>query len=118
MKLKDYLRQMAQRDASDLFYRAGGCVYLRIYGKVLPVSNKMLSIDDVNEAVNELTTASQREALQKNKDVDIGIYLEEFKQRFRVSIFMQRNNPSIVIRQIKQEIKPFSGLGLPQDVLE
>lgn len=118
MKLKDYLRQMAQRDASDLFYRAGGCVYLRIYGKVLPVSNKILTLDDVNEAVNELTTASQREALQKNKDIDIGIYLEEFKQRFRVSIFMQRNTPSIVIRQIRQDIKPFRELGLPQDVLE
>lgn len=116
MSVKDYLKAMAEKNASDLFYRAGGPVRIRVDGRVIPVSENELSVDDVMQAVEAITSDAQREAFRKALDIDFGLYLEDTKQRFRVSIFQQRNTPSIVIRQISQVIKPFEDLGFPKDV--
>ena len=118
MKIKDCLSLMVERDASDLFYRAGGPVRLRIDGKIFAASDAVLNVDDVRRALDELTSVPQRDAFRQHMDIDFGLWLEEFHQRFRVCIFMQRNTPSLVIRQVKQEIKSFEALNLPREVLE
>jgi twitching motility protein PilT len=53
-----------------------------------------------------------------NLDLYFAIYLEEFKRRFRVSIFMQRNWPALVIRNIRSVVQNFEELGLPADILK
>lgn len=116
MKIKDYLKMMNEKNASDLFYRAGGPVRMRVDGKIIPLSDNELNVEEITEAVDSLTTDAQREAFRQHLDIDFGLYLENIKQRFRVSIFQQRNTPSIVIRQINQLIKPFKELGFPEDV--
>src|SRR3989338_7941121 len=98
MNIKDYLKIMAEKNASDLFYRAGGPVRMRVDGKIVAVSDNELSVDDVIQAVESLTTDKQRDNFSKHLDIDFGMYLEDTKQRFRVSIFQQRNTPSITIR--------------------
>jgi twitching motility protein PilT len=117
MKIKDLLKQMVERRASDLFYRAGGIPRLRIDGKIVSVGDKALSLEDVMRAAEEITTSKQREIFKNNLDVDFAIYLTEFDQRFRISIFMQRNWPSIVIRCVRSDIKGFEELNLPVEVL-
>ncbi len=118
MTIKDYLRMMSDRNASDLFYRAGGPVHMRIDGKVLSVSDNDLSVEDVLQAVEAITSEKQREAFREHLDIDFGMFLEDKKQRFRVSIFMQRNTPSIVIRQVSQQTRSFEALGFPREVFE
>ena len=118
MDIKDYLKMMSEKNASDLFYRAGGPVRMRIDGKIASISDKELSLDDVIQAVEAITSDKQREMLKEHMDIDFGMFLESIRQRFRVSIFSQRNTPSIVIRQIIQTIKPFEEMGLPKDALE
>ncbi|MDD5237281.1 MAG: PilT/PilU family type 4a pilus ATPase, partial [Candidatus Omnitrophica bacterium] len=71
-----------------------------------------------NRAVDELTNAEQKAVFKKNLDVDFAIYLEEFKRRFRVSIFMQCNLPAMVIRNIRSQVQTFEELGLPAQVLK
>lgn len=118
MTIKDYLRMMSDKNASDLFYRAGGPVRMRIDGKITVASESVLSVDDVLQAVESITTERQKEAFQKHLDIDFGLYLEESKQRFRVSIFLQRNTPSIAVRQIGQAVRSFEELGFPKEVFE
>ena len=117
MKIKDCLKMMSEKNASDLFYRAGGPVRIRIDGKITAISDNELSVDDVLQAVESLTSDGQRELFHKHLDIDFGIYLEDTRQRFRVSIFQQRNTPSIVIRQINQATNSFEELGFSKDVL-
>jgi pilus retraction protein PilT len=116
MTIKDCLKMMAEKNASDLFYRTGGPVRLRVDGEIVSVFDQQLSVEDVIQAVESLTSDAQREVFRSHLDIDFGIYLEDTKQRFRVSIFHQRNTPSIVIRQINQVIKSFEELSLPKDV--
>ena len=118
MTIKDYLRIMSDKDASDLFYRAGGPVHMRIDGKVVPVSESDVSVEDVLQAVESITSEKQREAFREHLDIDYGMFLEDKMQRFRVSIFMQRNTPSIVVRQVSQQTKSFEELGFPREVFE
>ena len=117
MEIKKLLKMMVEKDASDLFYRAGGTPRLRIDGKVLTVGDTVLTVDDVMKATDELTNPKQKEIFTSNLDVDFAIYVEELDRRFRVSIFRQRNWPSIIIRNIKNITQTFEDLKLPADVL-
>ncbi|MCM8795307.1 MAG: PilT/PilU family type 4a pilus ATPase [Candidatus Omnitrophica bacterium] len=118
MSIKKLLEEMVKQDASDLFYRAGSTLRLRKDGQIVSLGKEILSVDDVIKAVEELTTPKQREVLRDNLDVDFALYLEEFQRRFRISIFMQRNTPSIVIRNVRSSVETFEALNLPAEVLK
>jgi len=118
MSIRNFLQQMIEKDASDLFCRAGNVPCLKIDGKVIKISEKVLSLDDVIKASEELTTPQQREIFKKNLDIDFAVYLEEFGHRLRISIFMQRNSPSIVIRNVRRSIQTFEELNLPSEALK
>lgn len=117
MSIKPYLEKMIEQDASDLFYRAGGAVCLRVDGEVVVVGNKVLSVADVVSASDELMNHKQKEAFGKNSEIDFAMYSEELRNGFRVNIFLQKNSPSIVIRNIHKVIQTFEELNLPGDVL-
>ncbi|MCM8792183.1 MAG: PilT/PilU family type 4a pilus ATPase [Candidatus Omnitrophica bacterium] len=118
MNIKELIQIMVERDASDLFYRAGGVPRLRVDGRVVPFSDKTLTTEDVENAVEEITTPQQRETLSEKLDIDFALYLKEFDRRFRVSIFTQRNSYSIVIRNVREAIQNFDELNLPTEVLK
>ncbi len=118
MKIKECLKIMVEKNASDLFFRAGGPLRLRIDGKIVVASDTLLSVEDVTCAVEDLLPQREKELLRQQKDVYLGAYKQEFNRRFRVSVFMQRSTPSIVVRQIPQVMRTFEELGLPRDILE
>ncbi len=118
MDIKKLMQEMVDRDASDLFLRAGGAPRLRIDGKVLPVDTRILNIEDLMFAMEQLAITKQCEAFRNKLDVDFAVYLPEFNRRFRVSIFTQRNWPAIVIRNVRNSISAFEELSLPAEILK
>lgn len=118
MSIKNLLKEMVEKDASDLFCRAGTTARLRIDGKIVAAGDKALTVEDLTKAVEELTAPEQREIFKKNLDIDFAFYLEDLDQRFRVSIFIQRNSPSIVIRNVRSSIQGFEELNLPVQILK
>ncbi len=117
MSIKKLLQEMVAQEASDLFCRAGSSARLRIDGGVRALDDKVLSEGDLIKATEELTTPQQREIFKKNLDIDFAFYSEELERRFRVSIFIQRNSPSMVIRNVRNVIGTFEELNLPVEVL-
>lgn len=118
MSIKKLLEEMVKVDASDLFCRSGSPPRLRIDGKITVLGKTILSVDDMAKAIEELTTPAQREFLKNNLDIDFALYLEEFERRFRISIFMQRNWPALVIRNVRNVIATFEELNLPAEALK
>lgn len=118
MEIKNLLKDMVEKEASDLFCRAGGYPRLRIDGKLVVIGEDLLTVEDVVKASEEISTPKQRECFKNNFDADFTIYLKELGTRFRVSIFMQRNWPSLVIRRVSNVTKSFKDLSLPVEVLE
>jgi twitching motility protein PilT len=117
MDIKKLIQEMVAKDASDLFFRAGGTPRLRISGKVISIDTRVLSVEDVMLATEQLANTKQCETFRNKMDVDFAVYLSEFNRRFRVSIFTQRNWPSIVIRNVRSSIASFEELNLPGEIL-
>ena len=118
MGIKEYFKMMIDKNASDMFYRAGSSVHMRIDGQVVGVGEEIITLDEVNDAVKELTSTELRGFFEKSLDVDFGLYLPELNHRFRISIFMQRNWPALIARNIRSEVQNFEELGLPADILK
>lgn len=118
MSIKDYLKLMVKKNASDMFYRAGGSVRMRIDNEVVSVGKENLSVDDINQALQDLLSEELREFFHRSLDVDFALYLPELDRRFRVSIFQQRNWPSIVVRNIVPITQTMEELNLPAVVLK
>jgi len=118
MHIKDYLKLMVEKNASDMFYRAGGNVRMRINTQVVNAGDEILTADDMNQALRDLLSEELREFFHRNLDVDFALYVPEIDRRFRVSIFRQRNWPSIVIRNIVPLTETMEDLNLPADVLK
>ncbi len=118
MELKKYLKLMVEMKASDMFYRSGTTVRMRINGKVVSITDEFVSVENVNETLQELLSEELTQFFRKNLDADFALYVPELDHRFRVSIFMQRNWPAIVIRRIPLISQTFEELNLPVDVLK
>ena len=118
MEIKDLIKIMVDKDGSDLFFRTGATPRLRLDGKVVSAGTQEITLEQAKKAVEDLATPEQREALKKNLDVDFALFIEEFKRRFRVSVFTQRGSSSMVIRNVRNYIQNFEELKLPTEVLK
>lgn len=118
MEIKKYLKMMLEKNASDMFYRAGSNVHMRIDGKVVQVDEKVLTLEEVSKAVEELLSEKLKDFFQRKLDVDFGLYVPELKNRFRISVFIQRNWPAMVIRNIRSYVQNFDELNLPSEPLK
>lgn len=116
--VKDYLRMLVDKKGSDMFFRMGGTVHFRINGQVLAVSDEVITMEDTDKAIKELLSDEMMKFFKQNMDLDFAFYLPDIDHRFRVSIFMQRNWPSIVVRNIPPVIETMESLNLPADVLK
>ena len=117
MDIKNYLKLMADRDASDIFLKAGTCAYLREPKGLVAVSSEKLSLKELDHILSEVANERLRKIFEENFDVDFALTIEDLG-RFRVSVFFQRNEPSIVIRRIRKDIPDFEQLNLPGDLLK
>ncbi|MBU1997970.1 MAG: PilT/PilU family type 4a pilus ATPase [Candidatus Omnitrophota bacterium] len=118
MNINDALRLLLEKGASDLFYRVGANLYLRIYGKVTEIPDTRISVQDMEQTFSAIVSEQQKNFFQEHMDVDFAYYSHEFCNRFRVNIFMQRNTPSIVIRCIPNSIDTMESYNLPAAILK
>ena len=118
MTIKELIKVMIEREGSDLFVRTGGTARLRIDGEIANIDQTPLTEKDVFLAIDELALPKQKEVFKSTSDVDFAVYLSEFDRRFRVSVFMQRNSPSIVIRNVRNSTSTFEELNLPGKVMK
>jgi len=91
---------------------------MRLNGQVLSVTDTQVSIDDIEMALQKLLSEEAREAFRKAKDIDFAYYDPALRRRFRISIFMQRNWPSIVCRNIPPVTKTLEELNVPAEILK
>lgn len=117
MDLKDILRLMVEKEASDLFLKLNSPIGMRIYGKVTKINDfPILSMHDLKRIIDSICNEKTKEIFNNNMDVDFS-FDQEGVGRFRVSLFLQRGVPSIVMRRVKEHVGSFSELNLPKDVL-
>lgn len=113
MNIVPYLKLMAERHASDLFFTTGAAVSIKIEGDTKPVSRTALEPGLTKRIAYSVMDAKQIEEFESTKEMNLGLSVHQVG-RFRVNIYMQRGEVSMVIRFIKAQIPSLESLQLPE----
>lgn len=111
--LEPYLKVMVEKQGSDLFFVTGAPPNMKLQGKTSAIAKKPFETGQVQKLVYSLLSDEQIRDFEINRELNLGFTLENIG-RFRVNIFIQRSEVSMVIRYIKWEIPTLDELGLPQ----
>lgn len=99
--------------ASDIHITVGRPPVLRIDGRLRSLETKVLEPDDSFALMKSITPERNQQELQEEGGTDFGFAYGE-ACRFRVSVFKQKGNISIVLRLIPSKIMTFEEIGLPK----
>lgn len=111
-ELKDYLRVLIERDGSDLYLSTGAPPSIKTMGQLVPIADAPLPKGRVAELAYAAMNDDQAKEFEHKPEMNLAVS-EESLGRFRVNIFKQRNEVSMVIRSIKTDIPYYKDLGLP-----
>lgn len=111
MDIRDFLKVMVEKDASDIYLTVDICPTYRIEGITQSFGGEELTRTAVEQLTQSVMDEKQKRDFAERKEMNLALYYEDLG-RFRVSIFQQRANPGMVIRQIKSEILTIDQLGL------
>jgi twitching motility protein PilT len=113
MELDDILRGAVQLGASDVLLKAGVPPGLRVHGDLVPMPDALpLEADAVQRAADLLLDDYHRRRFAAELQADLAYETAELG-RFRVNIFRQRGDISVVIRIIPAHIRSVADLNLP-----
>ena len=115
--LEPYLKIMAEKQASDLFFVTGAPPNMKLDGKTNPIAKNPLKPGQTQKLAYSLLTDEQIEDFEINRELNLGFTLMDVG-RFRVNIFVQRSEVSMVIRYIKWDVPSIDELGLPKILKE
>jgi twitching motility protein PilT len=99
--------------ASDIHLHVGRPPVLRIDGALRSLETKSLEPDDTVALMKSVTPERNQQELQEEGGTDYGFAFGD-KGRFRVSVFRQKGNVSMVLRLIPSKILTFEEIGLPK----
>ncbi len=117
MELAQMLQILASQDGSDLYLATGAPPCAKFQGILKPLTNEPLTPGAVSAIANSIMDDEQRQQFDKELEMNLALSLSKVG-RFRVNIFKQRNEVSIVARNIKLDIPKFDDLFLPPVLLD
>ncbi len=112
-----YLTILAQKDGSDLYLSTGAPPCAKFQGTLKPLAQQAYKAGEIEKIANALMDAEQREQFVRELEMNLAISIAGVG-RFRINIFKQRNEVSIVARNINTEIPQFDDLKLPEVLKE
>ncbi|MDO8892823.1 MAG: PilT/PilU family type 4a pilus ATPase [Sulfurimicrobium sp.] len=129
--IKELLKLMAERGASDLFISAEISPHMKIDGVTQPVylpANRLsdeqlnaphaqipwpaLKPGESKKFAYELMSSQQRKEFEKTKECNFAL-ASDHTGRYRINVYNQRGEVSVAVRLIKAEIPTFDVLGVP-----
>jgi len=117
MIIEDYLRVLAKNDGSDLYLSTGAPPCAKFQGVLKPLGKEPMKAGQVLKIAEEVMSAEQCEEFEREFEMNLAISLPG-TGRFRINIFKQRNETSLVARNINTEIPNFDDLKLPEILKE
>ncbi len=106
------LEACVKQGASDIHITTGQPPVFRLHGRLRRLETKVLESDDTVALMKSIAPERCQRELQEMGSSDFGFAYAD-KARFRVSIFKQRGDIAMVLRQIPNEMLPPEVLGVP-----
>ena len=112
MDFEKCLTILKEREGSDLYFSTGSEVCAKFHGTLEKLDDIKFQPGDVENLANNIMNEDQRKEFAKTFEMNLAISREKLG-RFRVNIFRQRNEVSMVIRLIGSKLPNHEDLGLP-----
>ena len=112
MAMKRLLELMAEKKASDIYVSVGAPINIKINGVTMPINQQIVTPDTVRSLMKEILNERQISEFDENFELNTSYPIRGLGS-YRISAFMQRTTPAIVVRFIPGEVPPFDSLGLP-----
>lgn len=117
MDINDLLKRLVDFDGSDLYLATGAPPSAKFSGELTALSETPFAHGEVEAIAREIMNEEQCQEFDRELEMNLAIALEGIG-RFRLNIFKQRNEVSLVARNIQTEIPKFDDLGLPEILKE
>lgn len=115
--MSDLLQLMVSEGAADLHIRVGTAPVIRLHGVLHRVEGPSLKPEDTEELMRSITSEDHIQHVRERGGADFGFAFGEMA-RFRVSVFKEKGNFGMVLRQIPSKLLTMEQIGLPPSVKE
>lgn len=112
MRINEWLKTLSRKGGSDLYLTTGAPPCAKFEGKLKPIANETLTPGEVRDIANEVMDPIQQATFEEELEMNLAMSISGYG-RFRVNIFRQRNEVSIVARNIVADIPHWKDLRLP-----
>ena len=115
--IDNLLNILAKKDGSDLYLSTGAPPCAKFQGTLKPLTQTPYGAGEIEAIAAAIMDDEQRRVFESELEMNLAISIAGVG-RFRINIFKQRNEVSIVARNIKAEIPKFEDLRLPEVLKE
>ena len=112
MDISYFLKLMAEKGASDMFLSTGAPVNIKVDGKLHPLGSNGLPPGMVKKIAYSMMSEGQVPEFEREHELNLAISVKS-AGRFRVNVFRQRGEVSMVIRAIQSQVASIDKLRLP-----
>lgn len=112
MDFTQLLKVMVERGGSDLFVTAGAAPSIKVDGTIKPLTREKLNPSQTRALVYSTMNDKQLAEFEGTNECNFALSAPGIG-RFRVSAFVQRNSPGMVLRSIANHIPSMDDLNLP-----
>lgn len=116
-QMSDLLQLVVSEGASDLHLRVGIPPCIRQHGEMERVQGPILTPEDTEELMTSITSEDHIQSVRTKGGADFGFAFGELA-RFRVSVFKERGNFAMVLRQIPSKLLTIEQIGLSQQLVK
>jgi twitching motility protein PilU len=117
ISFEDALKALSEREGSDLYYSTGAPPSAKIFGKLEPLSDEIMKPGEIDLLAQDVMDDAQKEKFAEVPEMNLAISRSGLG-RYRVNIFKQRNQTSMVIRRLGTDLPNYKDLGLPPVLMD
>lgn len=112
MRITEWLKLLASRNGSDLYLSTGAPPCAKFEGQLMPIGSDILQPGEIKTIAYEIMDSTQQAEFELELEMNLAYSIAGYG-RFRVNIFVQRNEVGMVARNIVAEIPHWEDLRLP-----
>src|SRR5271168_4265155 len=115
--MSDLLQLVVSEGSSDLHIRVGVPPVIRVHGTLHRVDGPSLRPEDSEELMRSITSEDHIQHVREQGGADFGFAFGD-AARFRVSVFKEKGNFGLVLRQIPTKLLTLEQIGLPMHTVQ
>lgn len=113
MRITEWLKTLSSKGGSDLYLTTGAPPCAKFEGQLKPIASEILKPGEVKEIAYEVMDSTQQADFEQELEMNLATSISGYG-RFRINIFVQRNEVSLVARNIVADIPHWKDLRLPE----